>query len=144
MSNTIEMGRDSTLNLLFHYGVRGMRWGVRRSRTPTKVSVSQKGRKKLKAVGGENQPASSEAVRTKTLGQRAKKSGYQSLTNSELQAYTQRLNLEANAKRLDYDNRPVALKFVAGVLGKTGKNTAQQAADEAASRQVKKLMDRSS
>jgi len=141
----IEAGRDATSKLL-HYGVKGMRWGIRRSRPsgPTNVAVSQKGRKKLKAVGGENQPASSDAVATKTLGQVAKKSGYQALSNDELQAYTRRLNLEANAKRLDYDNKPVAHKFILGLLGKTGKSAAEQAANEAASKQVKKLMDRTS
>jgi hypothetical protein len=141
------MGQDNVkarekVEELLHYGVRGMRWGVRRSRTPTGVTVSQKGRKRLKAVGGENQPASSEAVATKKLGQRAKKSGYQSLTNEELQAYNNRLNLEANAKRLDYQNKPAAEKFVRGLLGKTGKSATEQAASEAASKQVKKLMDR--
>jgi hypothetical protein len=141
------MGQDNVearekVEELLHYGVRGMRWGVRRSRTPTGVTVSQKGRKRLKAVGGENQPASSDAVTTKGLGQRAKKSGYQSLTNDELKAYTNRLNLEANAKRLDYQNKPAAQRFITGLLGSTGKNAATQAANEASSRQVKKLMDR--
>ena len=141
MSDTTEVGRSKTANLL-HYGVKGMRWGVRRSRTPVDVAVSQKGRKRLKAVGGENQPAHSDAVKTKTLGRIAKKSGYQALSDDELRAYTGRLNLEASAKRLDYQNKPAAQKFVASLLGNTGKNAAQQAANEASSKQVKKLLAR--
>jgi hypothetical protein len=137
---TTEKGRDKTVTLL-HYGVRGMRWGVRRSRTPTDVTVTQKGRKRLKAVGGKNQPASSEAISTKGLGQRAKKSGYQSLTNDELRDYTTRLNLEANAKRLDYQNRSAAHKFISELLGSTGKNAATQAANEATTKQVKNAFE---
>jgi hypothetical protein len=136
-----EMGRTKTVTLL-HYGVKGMRWGVRRSRAPTSVTVSQKGRKRLKAIGGENQPASSDAVKTKTLGQVAKKSGYQALTNEDLKSYTNRLNLEQNAKRLDYANKNPAKKFVASLLGKTGKSAAEQAANEVASKQVKKMLAR--
>ena len=73
----------------------------------------------MKAVGGENQPASSEAIKTKALGQVAKKSGYQALTNDDLKSYTGRLNLEANAKRLDYQNKPAAkslLLVFSGIL----------------------------
>lgn len=142
MAQDSEVGKKRVEELL-HYGVRGMRWGVRRDKRPRAVTVSQKpGSKRLKARGGQDQPASSEAIATKALGQRARKSGFQSLTNQELQAYNQRLNLEANAKRLDYQNRPAAQRFVLSLLGKTGKATAEQVAQEEASKRVKKLMAR--
>jgi hypothetical protein len=138
MSISKDRGWIATARVL-HSGVKGMKWGVRKERSATSVSVQQRG-KKLKAKGGEHHPASSEAIKTKRLGQIAKKSGFQALTNAELQAYNNRLNLEANAKRLDYQNKPAAQKFVASLLGQTGKNAAQQAANEVASKQVKKLL----
>lgn len=125
---------------LLHYGVRGMRWGIRRDRTPTGVTVTPKGRKKLKAKGGKNQPATPEAIRTKSLGQVAKKSGYQALTNDDLKKYNERLNLEQNARRLDYQNKPAAGRWIASLLGRTGTRTANEAADQASSQAVKKLL----
>src|SRR5215813_5278310 len=151
MSTVTDRGWVATAKLL-HYGVKGMKWGVRNAarsgiaagrqeiqtrRAAAKahdVTVSQKGKKKLRATGGAGHPASAEAVRVKSLGQVARKSGFQALSNEELQAYNNRLNLEANAKRLDYQNKPAAKRFVASLLGQTGKNAAQQAANEVASR----------
>jgi hypothetical protein len=83
---------------LEHFGVKGMRWGVRREsttpstkapekqKTPTPVVVSQqKGTSKLKTSGGTRQPASDEAVRAASLSQKLRKSGVNSLTNREMQ-----------------------------------------------------------
>jgi hypothetical protein len=137
--STTDKGWLETIRLM-HFGVKGMRWGVRRDRTPRGVTVTPRGRKRLKAVGGENQPASSEAIRTKSLGQVARKSGYQALTNDDLKKYNERLNLEANAKRLNYQQKSSGQKFVATMLGRGGKNLANQAADEASSVAIKKLL----
>jgi hypothetical protein len=133
--DTAEVVKD----LLTHHGVKGMRWGVRRKATvgPREVIISDK-RKKIKTKGGEGHPASADAVRARTSGQIAKKSGYKALSDQQLREYTNRLNLEANAKRLDYAEKPAAKKFVAQLLGQTGKNAATQAANEVASQQVKK------
>jgi hypothetical protein len=126
-------------HILTHHGVKGMKWGVRRDRTPRSVTVTQKG-KKLKAVGGKNQPAHPDAVRVKTIGQIRKKSGAQALSNQDLEAFNKRLNLEASAQRLDYGQKSRARKFVASLLGTTGKNSAQAVANEASSRAVKRIL----
>lgn len=125
---------------LKHHGVKGMRWGVRRGKgTPTAATVTQKG-KKLKAKGGANQPAHPEAVAAKKLGQIQKKSGVHALSNQELEAYNRRLNLEASAKRLNYTQKSSAKRFVATLLGNTGKSSAQTVANEASSRAVKRIL----
>jgi hypothetical protein len=128
-------------NLLSHHGVKGMRWGIRRKATvgAQEVIVSDK-RKKIKTSGGEGHPAHSEAVRARTIGQVGKKSGLKALSNKELQDYQQRLNLEANVKRLNYNESNIGKKFVLSLVGQTGKNTAQSAANEVASQQVKKRL----
>jgi hypothetical protein len=126
-------------DVLTHFGVRGMRWGVRRKATvgPTEVIVSDK-RKKIKTSGGEGRPASRDAVRVRTSGQIAKKSGYKALSDKELQDYTKRLNLEQQAKRLTYADSSPAKKFVLSLLGQTGKNVASDVGNQVASHQVKK------
>lgn len=125
-------------DILAHHGVKGMRWGVRRSRSSS-VTVSEKG-KKLKTSGGHDRPAHSDAVRARTIGQVGKKSGLKALSNEELQAFNQRINLEQQAKRLSYNDKSPPKKFVLTLLGQTGKQQATEAANTVASAQVKKLL----
>lgn len=110
MSNT-----DSVDDVLEHFGVKGMRWGVRRSESS--VTVSDR-KKKLKTSGGVRRPAHPDAVRARTIGQVGKKSGLKALSNQELQTYAQRLQLEQNVKRLNYNEMNIGRKFVANLTGK--------------------------
>lgn len=73
-----------------HSGIKGMRWGVRRSRGPSGT------------VGGAHAHISSahDAEKAKELGIRAKKSGLHTLSNQELQHLVTRQNLESQYKRL--------------------------------------------
>lgn len=142
----IEMVSDSiTQSDLFvsifleHHGVKGMRWGLRRKATvgAQEVVISDK-RKSIKTTGGEGHPAHSDAVKARTIGQIGKKSGHKALSNQELEAYNKRLNLEQNAKRLAYNDMSPGKKFVASLLGQTGKTQSQQLANDVAAQQVKK------
>ena len=104
--------------ILAHHGVKGMQWGVRRARSRSSdVSVVDK-KKKLKTYGGKGRPAHSDAVVARTHGQVAKKSGIKALSNAELRAYNERLNLEQNAKRLTYADSGRGKKFVTQDDGK--------------------------
>lgn len=123
-----------------HHGVKGMKWGVRRKATvgAQEVIVSDK-RKKLKTSGGEGHPAHSDAVRARTSGQVAKKSGVKALSNAELKAFNERLNLEQNYKRLKFEDSTVGKKFVLSALRQTGKQTSQDLGTESA-KQVKRAI----
>lgn len=139
MSGVSEAGLEA-VNDLLHYGVPGMRWGVRKGKgTPTAVTVSDKG-KKLKTKGGENLPAHKDAVTARTLDQKAKASGPKALSNRELQELSNRLNLEQNVKRLQQNEKPAVKKFIASLLGQTAKQQATAVANQEASKQVAKLM----
>lgn len=77
---------------LFHYGIKGMKWGVRRKEGPDgTVSSRLKGRKK-----SDDTPESEDSKRVKGL--RGKK--VSSLSNSELKELNKRLDLEQNYSRL--------------------------------------------
>jgi hypothetical protein len=132
---------DVIEDILEHHGVKGMRWGVRRKATvgPQEVIISDK-RKKIKTSGGEGHPAHSDAVRARTSGQIAKKSGVKALSDKELLDYSKRLQLEQSVKRLQYHDKPAAQRFALKLLGQTGQQTAQNAANEVASQQVKKAL----
>lgn len=116
-----------------HHGVKGMKWGVRRKATvgAQEVIVSDK-RKKLKTSGGTGHPAHADAIRIRTSGQIAKKSGVKALSNAELKAFNERLNLEQNYKRLKYEDSSAGKKFVLGALRQTGKQSSQDLGTESA------------
>lgn len=99
MSDRVEAGRTITDSLM-HYGVKGMKWGVRRKRNQSsRVTV---GRSKvtgtLKTHGGVGRKPSSDATRVAVSKQILKKSGKQALSNAELRALVDRMDLE---KRYD-------------------------------------------
>ena len=112
---------------LAHYGVKGMRWGQRRERgTPgffeTKsviaeaktrekrtpiapraidtIGSSERKQTKIKTKGGEDHPATEDALRVAASTQKLKKSGVHALSNQELQEVAQRLNLETQVSVL--------------------------------------------
>lgn len=133
-----ELTQSAIDDVLAHFGTKGMKWGVRRSRE-SKVTVTDKG-KRVKTKGGFNRPAHSDAVSVRVSGQVAKKSGVKALSNEELKAFNNRLNLEQQAKRLQYNDQSPPKKFVLKILGQTGNTQASDSANAVASKQVKKLL----
>lgn len=80
---------------LAHYGVKGMKWGVRKNDgNPVDVITRQSPGKRVKATGGENLPASDDAIRTATSRQKAKASTPDALSTKELQDLVNRMELE--------------------------------------------------
>lgn len=83
VSDTVLNGMIEAGEIIEHHGVRGMKWGIRRSRRQI-----------------DNTPAAPEHSRARELQRTAKKSGTRTLTNKDLQDLTQRLNLEQQYSRL--------------------------------------------
>jgi hypothetical protein len=132
-------------DILSHHGIKGMKWGVRRRDTggPQAVVVRDKG-KGLKTSGGQGHPAHPDAIRSRKASQVVKKSGTKALSDQELNDFVKRIDLEQRAKRAQYSTKNPAQKFVAKVLGQTGKNTVQNAANDVAAQQVRKHLVKAS
>lgn len=100
-----EAGQD----ILEHFGVKGMHWGIRRDRsesggsdesTAKPVMIKVRAGKRVKAKGGEGHSAHEDAVRAAAHKQKARKSSVDALSNKELQDLVSRLNLEQQYTRL--------------------------------------------
>jgi 2'-5' RNA ligase len=127
-SDTAAAGRQ----FLAHYGVKGMKWGVRRNRaatsvtTETIVNAGLRGKTKVKAKGGVAQDASPDAVKAAAQKQKLKKSGAAALSNQELAELGTRLQLEVNVKRLSEETSSSGRKFVKKRLGSEAQRVGSQ------------------
>lgn len=125
---------DSVEDILEHVGVKGMKWGIRKSESA--VTVSDR-RKKLKTSGGAGHPAHPEAIRAHTIGQIVKKSGTKAVSNQDLQIFANRLQLEQNVSRLTHNEKSAGLKVSGMILKQAGNKVISEITGGAMS-QVKK------
>jgi hypothetical protein len=130
---------------LEHHGIKGMKWGVRRASTkmdvirpPQSIVVKTVPGKKVKTTGGKHHSATEEAIATAIAKQKAKKSSTHSLTNKELQAAVQRMQLEQQFTQLNHSTKSAGGKFVDQILGRSGNMKAEKAARRESSAAVRK------
>ena len=108
----LEQAEEMAERILEHYGVPGMKWGVRKSpreavseaksrvrkelkeRTDTETHVRAKPGQLVRVVGGNKRAPHEDAVKARTSEQVAKRSTLDALSNKDLQHLVQRMNLE--------------------------------------------------
>jgi len=132
---------EEMVDALIHYGVKGMKWGVHRSR-PDRVAVTTaqggtavRARAKVITAGGEGHKAHSDAI--KVAGKKAvlKKSGTAALSNKDLQDIIERARLEGQAREAVQSK---GQKTVSKFLGQQTRSTANQAGQQFLQEQLKK------
>lgn len=96
----------SVEDFLAHYGVKGMRWGVRGGKSAKEAP-------------------SADAAKSKAIRARAKKGKPRVLSNEELQTAINRMNLEQQFKRLTVNEKPAVTRFISSTLMEIGKREVQ-------------------
>jgi hypothetical protein len=114
-----------------HYGLKGMRWGVRRDNpsgggggsTPVTAKIKPGGGI-VKVKGGGGRLPSEDALNAASYKQRAAKSTVSSLDNKELQALVTRLNLEQQYSKLTVETKTKSAgrKAIEAILLNEGKS----------------------
>lgn len=138
--------------VLKHFGVKGMKWGVTTKdraaqRTPTNVEVTQKKPGTFaKTKGGDNLPLHDDAAVALAARQKAKASTTDALSNADLRAAVERMQLEQRYVQLDFQNdrRSAGMRFVAGFFGQkryTGKDLKFKDGDETAGERTRKAVE---
>ena len=99
---------------LYHYGVLGMKWGVRRNRKSASSSTPNTNIKRKRVP-------SEDHLQAKQL----KKKKLYEMSNKELETLTRRMQLEQNYKNLNRQQISKGQKFVTDILTEVGKETAK-------------------
>lgn len=95
----------SVENFLAHYGVKGMKWGRRKAQVAP----------------------SADAEKVTAIKAKAKTGKAKALSNAELQAAINRMQLEQNFKRLSVNEKPAVSRFISSTLLEIGKREVQSA-----------------
>jgi hypothetical protein len=122
---------------LEHFGVKGMRWGVRKVE-PIKSKSGHtiiRGKAKVNVEGGDHHPAHPDAVKVAEAKAKLKKSGAAALSNEELRTVANRLQLEGQVHQLV---KTKGKKFVSRHLEDQGNQLVREGLREGAKRGVKR------
>ena len=94
MTTTVELGAQIAQKALAHYGVKGMKWGVRKDGGATPVKTTEKPGRRVKAKGGQGHPPHEDAVSAARSRQVARRSTTDALSTQELRNLVNRMQLE--------------------------------------------------
>lgn len=138
---------ETVKGLLSHYGVRGMRWGIRRRSAPSPATATSREtpvHTLIKTKGGEHLPAHPDAIAARVIGQKLKKSGKNSVSNEELMRYANRIDLEQRVARLQDSQVNPGQKFAKELLSNIAKQQVTRIANDEVSKRIGSVLEKKS
>lgn len=120
-----EQGRAAVDDVLEHFGVKGMHWGVRTSRGGTPPS---------------HYVPSQDAANVASSKAKVRAGGTKTLSTKELQDLVTRLNLEQQFTKLQPSGQKKAGKIISDILLNVGKQQATKLASDLATKQIANLL----
>lgn len=114
-------------NELYHYGILGMRWGVRR--TPAQLGRSTTGKK--------TSSSKSNSKKVSSTSKQSNKKSVKDMTDDELKSKINRLELEKRYKDLSSSDSSKGKVFTKQYLAEAGKKMLADTAVDVASQAVK-------
>ena len=122
MNSDIQISTETPIKDLYHFGILGMKWGVRRS--------GKSGSRTSRIEGSEDYK------KAKTL----KRKRLKDMSNKEIEELSKRLQLETNYRRLNPVVKSKGRRFAEAALKAVGKKTAEEFNKQFVGPQVEKMM----
>lgn len=116
---------------LEHYGVKGMKWGVRKDRESLSSRVSRARRERQKKEAAKRSPERREVDKIRSK----KKAKY--MTDAELKTAINRLNLETQYNRLSLEVYSPGKKFTKDFLTRSGNKSADAIVQQYAIKKIR-------
>lgn len=140
-STLLDHSAETECDALMHYGVKGMKWGVRKAR-PT--SGKKRGKTNAQRIyESVTRKKESPKAATKTSSKPAKRR-ISDMSDEELRRAINRMQMERTYAQLTAKEVSKGRKFVNEVLYNSAKNTATKITTEAMQKLVKKMLGNSS
>ena len=114
---------------LYHYGVKGQKWGVRRTKAQLGYKTTSSKKKKDNSFIKSYVNKRKTAKKKKVAAEKTKKQSISEMSDAELRERISRLQMEKQYKDLLQTSKPQTFngkKFVVNVLEKSGENLATQ------------------
>ena len=159
-----DVSQDDLRYAIVHYGVKGMKWGVRRKSRDDGGGTSKRAEKKLKKQEAKElkkaerkknfqetikRPVTDDAANASKGRQRTKKHGTDALSNDELKDLVYRMNLEQQYANLKANEKAAKARrsgraYVSDIVKDAGQELAKEAVKYAAAEAFKYAFNQAS